>query len=788
MRARRHHASSLAALLVFAACVPALSAPFDMSPELGGAAPTEQPAAPPPGAAAGPAPAAQPAGPVIGRYLLPAPELRFEGEMGQRSWGVSLTAAQAAQAGTLVLAVNSSIYVAPESSRLRVTVNDRLVVDEPLAAHEAASPITTRLPPDTFRPGVNVVTVRVDQRHRTDCTIESTYQLWTEIDGGGSGIIFDVPDPGGFVALDDLLAVGVAGDGTTAIRLVLPPRLAAAPDESILDLVQAITLRGGFGQPVVGIASALLAAPAPGTIEVAVGTIAELAPLVGRLDPTRSSQVGFVDNPGGPPLFVVAGADQAQLAEAINYAVSAQRLPDRTRSLATTSWLLPDVPVFTGAGELSFLDLGLRTEEFSGRRFRAEFNVAVPGDFYAGAYGQATILLDAAYADDVRRGSHFDVYTNGILVANVPLSARSGDIFRHLPVKVPLAHFRPGVNSITLEAVLDTEADVVCAPGTPGGGANHFALFDTSVFRMPDFGRISRWPDLAAFAGGGAPYGDGGTPVQIVLARVGAEAYAAAATILSRLSRSAGRMVPAAVSQGAAPAAGPAIFVGALGEFAPPTLAAFNIDERARTGWVGQASGDLSRLSVNVDAARLAPDSFGEGQTTTGVYDRWQRERINPGGIRGTWLSFERWLERTFNLSLASLSLTGASDPAFDPPRGSILLVGQVPASDDRAWTIVAAPTPADLAAGTAAMIDDRFWSSLSGRIASFTPGAGFTSVPAMSERYVLDRGFSFQGLRLVVANWLSINIVTYAIALLVLCSILGLCTSALLARLGRNI
>ena len=42
--------------------------------------------------------------------------------------------------------------------------------------------------------------------------------------------------------------------------------------------------------------------------------------------------------------------------------------------------------------------------------------------------------------------------------------------------------------------------------------------------------------------------------------------------------------------------------------------------------------------------------------------------------------------------------------------------------------------------------------------------------------------------MRLVAANWLSVNIVAYAIALVLLCCILGICTSVLLSRLGRRI
>ena len=119
---------------------------------------------------------------MIDRYLLSSANLRFEGEMGRRTWGFSLTAEQAARAATLTLAFNSAIYVSPEDSLLRITINDRLIVNQALAARENPTHLDTPIPPGTLRPGVNVIAFEVKQRHRTDCTIPSTYELWTEFE------------------------------------------------------------------------------------------------------------------------------------------------------------------------------------------------------------------------------------------------------------------------------------------------------------------------------------------------------------------------------------------------------------------------------------------------------------------------------------------------------------------------------------------------------------------------------------------------------------------------------
>ena len=50
-----------------------------------------------------------------------------------------------------------------------------------------------------------------------------------------------------------------------------------------------------------------------------------------------------------------------------------------------------------------------------------------------------------------------------------------------------------------------------------------------------------------------------------------------------------------------------------------------------------------------------------------------------------------------------------------------------------------------------------------------------------------MTQGVSLENARLIAANWLSINILPYALALVLLCIVLGISTSALLARMGRR-
>ena len=308
--------------------------------------------------------------------------------------------------------------------------------------------------------------------------------------------------------------------------------------------------------------------------------------------------------------------------------------------------------------------------------FRADFAVGVPSDFYAGSYGEATILLDAAYSAEVLPGSHIDVYVNGNIAATVPITTRGGEILRHLPINVTLRHFRPGTNIIAIEAVLLTQADAACVPGAVSTG-NRFALFDTSEFVMPRFARIGQRPNLAAIAGTGFPYGRLGIPIPLVVDHSQPEALSAAATFLARMATVASRLIPVDVSVSAETVGNrDALFVGPVSQQSSVLLTALGISEASRTEWGGVA-GDTETL----------PD-------TEATFDEW-RDRLAGRGWRGQVSALEDWLDRNFEITSETLRVTPSEDSIFMPSADMTLLVAQSAGlGGEGTWTLVTAPTP----------------------------------------------------------------------------------------------
>ncbi len=753
-----------------------------------------------------PAPAApataesKPAAPAqLARYIVPAKTLRFEGENDQRSWSIFLTAGEAARKAAIEVAYKNAILVMPEASRLRLSVNGQVVLETPLASSDKFKSASADLPDGLLRPGANVLRFQAFQRHRTDCSIQSTYELWTDIDPAGTKINLEAGGaPDLLQSLEDLPAVGYGSDGVTRIHFVVPNVARGGANEGMIKLAQALGVLGGYANPAVTVSDSTAAPDPRGTLTVLLGAAADIDPLLTAPIAAAETQpvVSFVDEPRlGASVLAVTGANWGQIMAAVDaIAARADRPLGQPRlTLNTASWLSPDVHYFTGPENVALAKLGVATQQFSGRRFRTQFAVGVPSDFYAEAYGEASILLDAAYTSAVLPASHLDVYVNGQIAATTRIVNRTGGIFRHLPIQVPFRHFHPGVNTIMIEAVLNTDADQVCAPGGSIAGSDRFVLFDTTEFSMPGFARIARRPNLAALAGSGFPYGSAPVASALVLGRTDIDTLSAAGTLVARLAIQAGRILPLALT--AAPNVGDqsAIFVGVASQFSDGMLGRLGIAETVRANW----KSDLTRVPDQAEAGNVVlpgtniPDTAiagGDAENTDAVFDRWRTALAGGGGWRGQVSSFEDWMKRNFDISFSALRIGPATEVAFEPKaRSTFLLAQAVSPGGNGTWTMMTAPSGSELASGATSVAAIQNWSKVAGQFSSYSASTGLIeNQPAVNYQFVVTQPLSLQNIRLIAANWFSSNIAFYAFCLIGLCVVLGIITSGLLFRLGR--
>ena len=794
--------------------------PFDMSPEhgteqapaaTGADQPTPPPAPPPasdqtaPVVAAAPPPA-QPAvqnsndgGVVLDRAILPYHQLVLEGEIDSRAWNVVLTRNEASGPAILTLGYKASVVVAPETSRLSMIINNQLVLDEPIAAADHLGTLTVQIPPGLLQAGPNLFRLQATQRHRTDCTIGSTYELRTEIDNKTTALHFKSPTAGQLTRIEDISATGPDTDGTIRVRIVAPGLSQKAVIVPALRYAQIASILIAMPSQAISIVDKPDAPPGHGTITAAVGTADDLRSVVKAVPPDAATRpiVTFVDDPVlGPSTLVISGPTTSAVSQAVD-AIAA--LVDRPQGvprdvLETSRWAAPNPPLMLGADRAKLSALGVFTQEFSGRRFKTAFQIGIPSDFYAAASGEATLLLDAAYSSEVLPGSHLDVYINDHIAATTPITTSGGEILRHLPIRIPMTHFRPGPNRLVFEAQLRVAADVECAAG-PSTGNNRFVLFDTSEFVMPSFARVAQLPNLAALQGTGFPYNRPTDSTVVVLSDSEPDLVSATATLLGRMALAAGRVIP--VELGAPSStidARNAIFVAPASQIPTSVLSQLDLDSSMGTAWkapegvsaapnavVKKAPGDPTG---NEDAA--IPDAADTQQT----FDRW-RNTLSSGGAgwRGNISSFQDWLQRTFQLSQESLRFLPSKDVAYQPPRGTSVVIAQGSSvRGDEAWTLLTAPTSRLLREGVDALTADPLWFQLAGPVVSYNAGsASIQALPVSTYSFIATQPTSLANARLIAANWLSENILAFSLLLFAACLLLGLATALFLSRLGRK-
>lgn len=730
----------------------------------------------------------------VERPILPFETVRLDGETGSKAWAFHLTQDEASSGASISIGYKNAVVVMPEGSRLRVLINGETVVDTPIASSENIKQVTALVRPGLLRAGSNIIRMEALQRHRTDCTILATYELWTDVISASTKLVFAEGAAKTLRSLEDLPAVGVDTAGVTTIRVVAPKIYRPEIRDRLLRLVQLIALRGRYARPVIQVVEADPGPSPAGTIKVVMGLAGELRGLISGVPDTALAQplTMMLQEPGSVgSTLVVSGPSWNELDNAIALiGTQIVNTANLERGLVdTASWNWPEAPTAFGRRSFRFGDLGINTQEFSGRRLKAQFTINLPSDFYATEYGEALLYLDAAYTAAVKPGSHVDVFVNGKISTQMTITAQ-GDIVRRHTIRLPLKNFKSGLNDITMEVGLLTDADDRCAPGETLSEANRFVLFDTSSLEFPDFGRIGRQPDLGVLSTGHFPNED--EPTTIVLARPDTLNVSAAGTLLARMARRAGMPVRAQFSTAASAEDESVLFIGAVDQIPQGLLNRVRVSERLRMLWpatplqADQASSQVANADFSMPAKAASPDRGGAASTDD-IRKRWSESFQRRGILQQTFGALQDWMENTFSLSLSSLSLTKRIDTPYEPPQRATLLIAQNQTPEAGIWTLVTARTEEALAEEMARLSDPILWSQISGRAVALDPRESKLQIEPIQEYdFVQTQPFSFWNLRLVAANWMSANILQYAFTMLACCLFLGAATYLLLKRLGR--
>jgi len=531
-----------------------------------------------------------------------------------------------------------------------------------------------------------------------------------------------------------------------------------------------------------------------GTIKVVMGPAGEIRGLLPGVPDSVMAQplTMMMQEPGSVgSTLVVSGPTWNDLdsaiavigTQAINTGKLGQGIVD------TASWHWPEVVTAFGRHSFRFADLGITTQEFSGRRLKSRFMLNLPPDFYATEYGEALLNVEAAHTTAVKPGSHVNIFVNDKISTQLVITTQ-GDVVKRHAIRLPLKHFKSGLNTVSVEVGLLTDADDRCAPGETLSEANRFVLFDTSNLEFPEFGRIGRQPDLGVLSAGHFPNED--IPTTVVLARPDTLNMAAAGTFLARMARSAGTPMRTQFANATSAEDESVVFIGAVEQIPAGLLSRVRVSEHLRLIWPATPlqTEAASYQGANTDFTMTVKPSSADRSSTAStdeIRKRWSESFRRQGFLQQTLGTLQDWMERTFSLSLNSLSLNKRLDSPYEPPQRSSLLIAQNRTPEAGVWTLVTARTEEALAEEMARMADPLLWSRISGRAVALDPREFKLQVePIRDYVFVQTKPFSLLNMRLVAANWMSANILQYALLMVTCCLILGTGTYLLLKRLGR--
>ena len=736
-----------------------------------------------------------------------AGQLRFEGETLSRAWPVYVTPAEAKTRARFRLAYTNAVSVNPELSTLTIAINDVVVGQEKIMAPGDPGIVDVDVPEGLLVTGYNAVRITANQRHRVDCSMNATYELWTAVHGPATGLVFpDLQDT--VIEPVDLPAVIADQDGAKHIRIVLPRAADPTSIDRALRAAQAVALRGAFVVSIVDVAEE------PGEasgVAVIAGTFADLRArgLGAYIKEDSGATLSAGPRPGHTNI-VLTGATLADVDRAIDDFAQA----DPGEKPAGSPAGLGLAAVVDGArvpidASVTLKQLEATSTEFTGRLFRSGLDIVLPPDFYAADYGRATLRIDAGYAAGLDRKSQIIVRVNGRDASSLPLPDPRGDIFRKRPITLSLADLRPGYNHVSIEAELTNAADQACDPTRLDESAKRFVLLEQSQLSMPRVARIAHLPNLATTVASGFPYAGRREPARLLLARPDAATIAAAGTFLTRMAVSAGHILDTTLVTRPADLEGAsALIFGAIDELPPDLVDHMGLDGAGlRRAWAAakapktvapdtmlrpqaQAPAQTQTVAAAIAAppvaATVAPPRYSRGGD---LYDQWSNDMKAEKSGFDPLSAASTWIEGFFGGVKLRTPFLRLEDQTFVPPPAARLIVAQHAAPrGGETWTLVTGATSETLARDVAKFVAPTIWRQIDGPAAAFDSSTGMLTLAPPVQGYFLGTAdFSPTNLRLIAAGWFSSNLEYYVLALFLLCCLTGALTAYILRFYGAN-
>lgn len=479
--------------------------------------------------------------PTLIAFDQPQSRFKLEGEDALARFTFQHDMAKAGTIGDLVIAYKNAVSVMPEASSINVKVNGYPVGNFPITSSSEYKTQKFLVPANALLDGENIVEIHAIQRHRVDCSLEATYELWTEIDFMKSGFLTE--DEFTFSDLKSLKMIGRSENGLTDLRLVLPKNSGMGDLNAALPLVQTLSL--ALGRDDIAITVADKSGIGPG-IDIYLAAMDRPNP---DYPITGSAKHGLTVSPTQDARRVAVvlkapniGQATAQLLTAIRGSLK----PMLDTSISQDKHL--EINAEAG-GTYTLASAGYKANSFSGRLFRTNFDLNLPADFYPAEYATIDLGLHAATSPGLNPRSQLLVRVNGQIVTSLPMRDTDGEVFENRRIELPMRAFRPGRNQIEILAEVEKASDEACVYSERDETVPRFILLENTEIKIPQLARISRLPDLSVMAGTAYPYRND-EKLNIYAVHADSRTLSAALTMMSKMSIAAGAPLNAQILLG----------------------------------------------------------------------------------------------------------------------------------------------------------------------------------------------------------------------------------------------
>lgn len=711
----------------------------------------------------------------------------FPGESSNREFPFFVRPAEVASPATLVLSLQTAISAAPERSKMQVFVNDVDVGTIDLKSGDKRR-IELPMPSGVLQPGYNSVSILVDQKHRVDCSIDATYELWTQIDPENSGFVFAGANQPSKGTVADLIAQGRGNDGRAKLVAHVLPGASATDIDRTMSVIQGLSILGDLDHPAVTFDTA---ATGPG-IDIYAGTYGTVRELLNvdaaSAEVTEGMSISVPKQDGRTRLVISARtADDLELQiKKFNTQAQAHDItgtPQGLRALSNTKgqFLQP-------SSQVALKNLGFISKPFAGRLYRETINFSMPSDFYPADYASLGLNLNAQYAAGLSRDAVLIVKANGQIVSNIQLGDGQTGVIKDQRLPIPLSKLRPGENTLTFEAQLPTPRDLSCDPVADLQDTPRFLILDDTYLDVPAFARVGRYPDIAALVSGSdyTPINETRKPLSVFVPRLERKVLDVAGSFVAKMAYSSGQIADVKITAVEPDASTPTVL--AFGTFAnlPQALQSeMNIDFNNIA--VNAFKPDVA-LNINPEGSEngLLNPSKPKGETaSTGSFGEVIQSSAKLGLSAIDWAKQQRQI-RFAGWSFGSTANSQA-DQIYRPVQGSDLLIAQRATSAGGVWTVVASPNADVMSVSLSALSQRATWRRLNGATQAFSQnGTLIDQQQATHETLFQTQPPTFTNLRLVTAGWFANNTVEYTIAQIAAALLLGISTFVML-KVGRR-